>query len=137
VQARYDDFAARRQKQAPTQIKRPLGGFVSIVILTLAVFSSAFSGIFLVIALVAPHWGRRISNDSGMLTPAVAATLTSFFAKLIEMSFVTVVVAFIGQALARRAFKLENARGVTLAEISMRTWIMYVLVPAKSPTGLY
>ena len=40
---------------------------------------------------------------------------------MIELSFVTVVVAFVGQALARRAFKEEVARGVTLAEMSMRS----------------
>lgn len=31
---------------------------------------------------------------------------------------------FVGQALARRAFKLKDARGVTLAEMSMRLWVM-------------
>ncbi|KAI7508871.1 hypothetical protein KC347_g5739 [Hortaea werneckii] len=42
---------------------------------------------------------------------------------MIELSYITVLVAFIGQALARRAFKQEQARGVTLAEISMRGWV--------------
>ncbi|KAF2215468.1 hypothetical protein CERZMDRAFT_110142 [Cercospora zeae-maydis SCOH1-5] len=94
-----------------------------MTILTLAIFSTAFSLIFLIIALRGPKYGRAIRNG-GNLTPSSAAFLTSFFAKLIELSFVTVVVAFIGQALARRAFKLERARGITLAELNMRAWIL-------------
>jgi hypothetical protein len=40
------------------------------------------------------------------------------------MAFVTVMVAFVGQILARRAVVLENAEGITLSEMTMRTWIM-------------
>lgn len=43
---------------------------------------------------------------------------------MIELSFITCVVAFIGQLLARRAFQKEPNPGVTLAEISMRSWIV-------------
>ena len=44
---------------------------------------------------------------------------------MIEISFVTVVVAFIDQELARRAYKKgEPNPGVTLAEMSMRNWII-------------
>lgn len=43
----------------------------------------------------------------------------------VRLSFITVVVAFIGQLLARRAFQKEpNGPGVTLAEISMRSWVV-------------
>ena len=43
---------------------------------------------------------------------------------MIELSFITVVVAFVGQLLARRAFHRESGAGVTLAEISMRSWVV-------------
>ena len=51
--------------------------------------------------------------------------LSTLFAKTIELSFVTVFVAFLGQVLSRRAF-LAKARGggVSIAEMMMRTWIM-------------
>lgn len=125
VKSRYEDFEPQHNCQSAREVKhRRLGNYVSITILTLAVFSTAFSAVFLVIALYSPFYGRKIRSSGGQFTPASAAFLTSLFARLIELSFVTVVVAFIGQALARRAFKLETVRGITLAELSMRTWIM-------------
>lgn len=124
VRSRYDDFTAGHHCASTRRIKnRRLTNWISVTILTLAVFSTAFSIIFAVIASTAPSWGKHVRKHSN-LTPSLAAFLTSLFAKLIELSFVTVVVAFVGQALARRAHRLEDARGVTLAELSMRTWIM-------------
>ena len=63
-------------------------------------------------------------GKAGTLTISSAAFLTSFFAKMIELAFITIVVAFIGQSLARKAYKKETNVGVTLAEISMRSWIV-------------
>lgn len=120
VRSRYDDFEPHHHCQSTQGVKHSkFSNWVAVLILILAVFSSIFSGIFLGIALR----GSSLP-PSGGLSPPMAAFLTTMFAKLIELSFVTVVVAFIGQALARRAFKLEQARGVTLAEMSMRTWVM-------------
>lgn len=125
VKSRYEDFEPHHNCQSARHVKHPrLGNCVSITIFVLALFSTAFSAIFLVIALYQPTYGRKIRSHGGSLTPASAAFLTSLFAKLIELSFVTVVVAFIGQALARRAFKLESIKGVSLAELSMRAWVM-------------
>lgn len=119
--SRYDDFEPQHRCQSTTGVKRRrFSSWVPIMILFLAAFSSVFSGIFLGIALKE----ASLPSRGGGLNPSTAAFLTTVFGKLIELSFVTVVVAFVGQALARRAFKLENARGVTLAEMSMRTWIM-------------
>lgn len=58
-----------------------------------------------------------------MLQPSTASLITTLFAKSIEMSFVTVFVAFLGQVLSRRAFIKERG-GVTLAEMSMRNWVV-------------
>jgi hypothetical protein len=96
--------------------------WLAISILLLALFSTVFSGIFMVIALRAPLWGRGIQSSGG-LSASTANVLTQLFAKLIEMSFVTVFVAFLGQVLSRRAVSRES-RGVTLAEMSMRNWVM-------------
>jgi hypothetical protein len=57
------------------------------------------------------------------MSPSTANVLVQIFAKLIELSFVTVFVTFLGQVLSRRAFSRES-RGVTLAEMTMRNWIM-------------
>jgi hypothetical protein len=45
-------------------------------------------------------------------------------AKLIELSFVTAFVAFLGQVLSRRAFMKEQGKGITLAEMSMWRWVV-------------
>jgi hypothetical protein len=118
------EFAPLPQGRRSREIKRSLGGWLSVVAFTLAIFCAVFAGIFLAIAINSPYWGRTVSSDQGKLSPSAAATLTSFFAKMIEMAFVTVMVAFVGQILARRAVVLENAEGITLSEMTMRTWIM-------------
>lgn len=123
VRSRYDAFHEEHQCRGQQQVKQRFGNWLSITVLVLAVFSTLMSLAFLILAVRGPRYGRAIYSR-GALTASTAAFLTSFFAKLIELTFVTVVVAFIGQALARRAFKQEDVRGVTLAELSMRAWIM-------------
>lgn len=120
-----NDFEPHQHCQSKKSYKHGrLTNWISVTILILAVFSTVFSAIYLIMAISQPRYGRAIRQQGGKLTPSSAAFLTSFFAKLVELSFVTIIVAFIGQALARRAFKLEHARGVTLAELSMRAWVV-------------
>lgn len=96
--------------------------WLALTVLILALFSTVFSGIFMGIALRAPRWGKQV-RTGGSLSPSSADILTQVFAKLIELSFVTAFVTFLGQVLSRRAFS-RHSRGVTLAEITMRNWIM-------------
>lgn len=98
--------------------------YLSVTILVLAVYSTVLSGLWLGVAIRAPRYGKAIS-EHGRLTPATASLLSTLFAKTIELSFVTVFVAFLGQVLTRRAIVGRTRReGVTIAEMSMRTWIM-------------
>ena len=78
---------------------------------------------FLGIALRGPRYGRRITTH-GSLTPSSAIVLTAIMAKLIELSFVTSFVGFLGQVLSRRAFMKNQGRGITLAEMSMWRWVV-------------
>lgn len=96
--------------------------WLSIVTLFLAVYSTIFSGIWLTLAVVKPRYGRRISTTS-KLPPSTASLLCAAFAKSIELSFVTVFVAFLGQVLSRRAIAVKS-RGITIAEMTMRAWVM-------------
>ena len=57
------------------------------------------------------------------MPPATASILFAAFAKSIELSFVTVFVALLGQVLSRRAFRTKS-KGITIAEMSMRSWVM-------------
>lgn len=100
----------------------PRSDYLSVTILVLAVFSTVFSAIWLGVALAKPRYGRYVT-EHGHLAPSTASLLTAGFAKLIELSFVTVFVSVLGQILSRRAF-VKQSRGVTIAEMQMRTWVM-------------
>lgn len=97
--------------------------WLNMTIMVICLFSCIFSCIFLVLAIQAPHYGRRITSQ-GSFKPADAILLTTVMAKLIELSFVTSFVAFLGQALSRRAFMKDGGRGVTLSELSMWRWVV-------------
>ncbi|KAF2130877.1 hypothetical protein P153DRAFT_286938 [Dothidotthia symphoricarpi CBS 119687] len=97
--------------------------WLNVSIIVICLFSTIFSGIFLVLALKAPRYGRRIRSQ-GHFKPSDAILLTSVLAKAIELSFVTSFVAFLGQVLSRRAFMKEDGRGVTLSELSMWRWVV-------------
>ena len=88
----------------------------------LSIFSTVFSAIWLGVALAKPRYGKYVTPD-GHLPPSTASLLTAGFAKLIELSFVTVFVTVLGQILSRRAF-IRESRGLTIAEMQMRTWVM-------------
>lgn len=79
------------------------------------------SGLYLAVACIKLRYGRKIGDDG--LVPSTATLLSALFAKTIELSFVTVFVAFLGQVLSRRALAM-NADGVTISDMSMRTWVM-------------
>jgi hypothetical protein len=123
VRSRYDAFAPEHHCQSASQIKGRRLTWLSITILVLAVYSTAMSGLFFAVAAKGPRYGRTISTG-GRLDISGATVLTTFFAKTIELSFVTVIVALLGQALARRAHDKKAESGITLAEIGMRSWIL-------------
>lgn len=123
IRSRYDAFAPQHQCVSATNFKRPRLNWISITILVFAVYSTVMSALFLVVAVRGPRYGRMI-HTNGVLTISGATVLTTFFAKTIELTFVTVIVALLGQALARRAHDKKTEQGITLAEISMRSWIL-------------
>lgn len=96
-----------------------------MTILCLSIYSTAMSGLWLVVAFYQPRYGHGISSQvrAGVLAPSTASLLSTLVAKTIEMSFVTVFVAFVGQVVTRRSF-MKRSRGVTLAEMTMRNWVI-------------
>ena len=96
--------------------------WLSLIILVLSVYSTAMSGLWFVVAVVQPRWGRAISSSSG-IAPSTATTISALLAKTIEMSFITVFVSFVGQVLTRRSF-IKRSNGITLAEMTMRNWVV-------------
>ncbi|KAK5157018.1 hypothetical protein LTS14_004535 [Recurvomyces mirabilis] len=120
IRSRYDDFEPREHCRSHKPVVRK---WFSKTIFYLSICSTGMSAVFVGTVIVAPRYGRYVTTN-GLLKASSAATLTTSIAKLIELSFITVLVACIGQILARRAYKLESGSGVTLAEMSMRSWIV-------------
>ena len=117
----YGDFAAHHKCESVKGVKGSRRNWLSVVTILLALYSTILSGMFVIIALNRPRW-QSISTN-GKLTPSSAALITTILAKTIEMSFVTVIIAMIGQDLSRRASSRHRS-GITLAELNMRSWIM-------------
>lgn len=106
--------------------------FVSFGLVAVALYGTALSGLFLVIAIVEPQYGHRVT-EHGALSPSAASLLTAFLAKTIEISFATVYLVFLGQHVSRRA----TARGINLGTISMRSWILLVHSELRKPLTLW
>ncbi|PGH15001.1 hypothetical protein AJ79_02681 [Helicocarpus griseus UAMH5409] len=102
-------------------VRQKRTSWLTITILVLAFYSTALSGLFMIVAFVRPRYGDRIGP--GGLAPDTASLLSALFAKTIELSFVTVFVAFLGQVLSRRALTNQGT-GISIADMSMRNWIM-------------
>ncbi|PWY61882.1 hypothetical protein BO83DRAFT_373388 [Aspergillus eucalypticola CBS 122712] len=105
----------------PTTKPKRRCSVVFVTLIVLAVYSTILSGIFFVIACIKPFYGGLIGSN-GSLTASTASLLSALFAKTIELSFVTICVAFLGQLLSRRALA-HGSDGVSIAEITLRTWI--------------
>ncbi|KAF1812602.1 hypothetical protein P152DRAFT_514211 [Eremomyces bilateralis CBS 781.70] len=95
--------------------------WLSITIIVLCVISTILSAMYFIIAAKGPRYGWI--RTKGSLTFSSASIITTLFAKLIELSFVAIFVTFLGQVLSRRAFS-RGGKGVSLAEIGMRGWIL-------------
>lgn len=108
--------------------------WLAIWLLIMCVYSTILSGIWLGVAIAQPRWGHKISSD-GSMSLSTANVLTAIFAKTIELSFATVFVAFVGQVLTRRAIGTSEGMHVTMAEMTMRTWITVSLDFLSNPFG--
>ncbi|KAF3058167.1 hypothetical protein GL218_05874 [Daldinia childiae] len=95
-----------------------------IVLALLSLYSTLLSGLWFITSIYQPRYGRGISSSEGWkMAPSTATLVCTLVAKTIEISFVTVYVALLGQVLTRRAF-IKKAKGVTLAEMTMRNWVI-------------
>jgi hypothetical protein len=124
IKSAYEnDFRPIHECATTRDFYHPRFTWLNLSLIFISLFSCLFSGIFLALAIRAPHYGRRITSH-GPMTPSDAILLTTVMAKLIELSFVTAFVAFLGQVLSRRAFMKDHGRGVTLSELSMWRWVV-------------
>ncbi|OAA65033.1 hypothetical protein ISF_04443 [Cordyceps fumosorosea ARSEF 2679] len=103
-------------------IQSPKADLFTKFLIGMSLYSTTMSGVFIGIAFEHRRWGRLISSHS-ILSPSKATSLTAFLSKTIEMTFATAFMTVLGQALTRRAIA-NGPRGTTLAEISMRSWVI-------------
>jgi hypothetical protein len=101
--------------------------WLSVSILILSIYSTIFSGIWFFIGVIRPRF--RIIRTGGSLNPSTASIIFAIFAKTIELSFVTVFVTFLGQVLSRRSL-VKTSSGITVAELTMRTWVSFSSIQA-------
>ncbi|KAI4734327.1 hypothetical protein E4T50_15136 [Aureobasidium sp. EXF-12298] len=94
----------------------------SIVVIGLALYSTIFSGIFLVVSLC--KYRYTFIHRGGSMSPSQAGLLTAFLAKTIETFSTTVFITFLGQVLSRRAFGRSQACGTTLIDMNLRSLVM-------------
>ncbi|RAK94906.1 uncharacterized protein BO80DRAFT_420118 [Aspergillus ibericus CBS 121593] len=105
----------------PTTKPKRRCSLVFVTLIVLAVYTTLLSGLFFVVACVKPFYGRLIGSNGG-LNASTASLLSALLAKTIELSYVTVCVAFLGQLLSRRALA-HGSEGVSIADMTLRTWI--------------
>jgi len=122
---RKDPSGSGTDREFACKATRPLAtgrsNWLAITILLLSIYSTVLSCIWLLIAITKPRYGHTITTV-GSMTPQTASVLCTAFAKSIELSFVTVFVALLGQILSHRA--LGERKSITIAEMSMRSWVM-------------
>ena len=111
------------QSTTPSDMHKPRSLWLSITLPILSVFSTVLSGLVLLFALKKQAWGTVISTH-GRINPSMVPLIFPLLAKIIELSFSSVFVAFLGQSLSRRVFDHDQSKGMTIAEMSMRTWVV-------------
>lgn len=117
----YGDFAAHHKCESVKGVKGSRKTWSSVITIMLSVYSTLLSGTFFLVALIGPDY--KIITTNGKLTPSSSTLISAILAKTIELSFVTVIIALLGQELSRRASSARRRSGVTLAELSMRGWV--------------
>ena len=88
--------------------------------LLLSIYATAFSAVFLAVAIWQPRYGKWIS-PTARLTPSTADLLVNIFAKSIEVASAGVYINFLGQLLTKRSLR---SRGISLADIAVREWLI-------------
>lgn len=96
--------------------------FLPIGLLVCSIYSTVMSALWLGLSVKRQRWVRFYTTDEGIASPR-ADLVFALIAKSIEITFVTVFIAYLGQYLSHRAHLPKSSRGVSLAEMSMRTWI--------------
>lgn len=97
----------------------------------LSIYSTVMSFVLLVVAFLRPSWGF-LRTEAAIWSSSTATLLCTLVATTIDGSFISLMVTFVGQVLSRRAIS-RNSRGMSIAEMSMRDWIIQPTVLFTNP----
>jgi len=122
LRSTHGDFATKHRCGSVKEMKGSRRNWFYVFAIVLSAYSTIWSGLFAFVAINGPSWKSVRTN--GPVTPSEATLITAIIAKTVELSFVTVIIALLGQQLARKASSRQRQSGVTLAEISMRGWLL-------------
>lgn len=94
----------------------------TFAVIFLAIYATVMAFVYVVISLIRPSWGF-LRTDATVWSPSTATLLCTLVARTIDGAFISIMVVFVGQVLSRRAIA-SDSRGMTIAEMSMRDWIV-------------
>lgn len=118
----YSNSASKHRCDSIKAMKGSRRNWLFIVAVVLSAYSTIMSGLFAFVAVTGPSWVSVRTN--GAVTPSAATLITAAVAKTVELSFVSAIIFFLGQQLARKASSRLRRSGITLAEMSMRSWLL-------------
>ena len=98
-------------------------GISAPILLFLACYSTVLSGIWFLLAVIKPHYGFFIGTGGANISPSTASTVVAGVAKTIELSFVTVFLACLGQFFTKQALNTISP-GISLADIQLKQMIV-------------
>jgi hypothetical protein len=91
------------------------------IVLLSSLYSTTFSGVWFISAAMGHRFGSL--NQPGSWSVEDVSTMIALLAKAIEVSFVLVCVACIGQELSRRLVK-KDSLGITMSEMQLKYFLM-------------
>ena len=109
-----------KQEQTPTS---RFSGISIPLLFVLSTYSTVLSGIWFLLAVIKPHYGTFIGSNGANISPGTASTVVAGVAKTIELSFITVFLACLGQFFTKQAFN-KMSPGISLADIQLKTMIV-------------
>ena len=93
------------------------------LLFVLSIYSTLLSALWFAISIAKPHWNNFVASYGGVMTQSTASTVVAALAKTIELSFVTVILACMGQYFTRKAMS-NNSSGITLGDLQLKTLIV-------------
>jgi hypothetical protein len=137
AQGAKDDFLPGRECRATRECSTPRLSWLNGNIIFICSLSTALSASFAFLAMKGQRYGDYVGNHpKARMSRSTAIIWTSVVAKTIELSFVTGVVALLGQVLSRRAL-INSSQGVTLYELTMWRWIVQPGTLVTTTTARY